>query len=116
MNHVPEHPVLYISVGLILVTLAVLILPFKVRLVERNLEAFFLIMGICAVSISGLWDVELHKEASLAPVHIGGVPIGIFQVVLVFGLLMYFFHRPFCDAVLFVSDKLGPRPFFFCSF
>jgi predicted cation transporter len=113
LNHIPEQPVLYISIGLVLVTLAVLILPFRVRRVEQNLEAFFLIMGMCAVSISGLWSWQLLKEALLAPVHIGGVPIGIFQVVLVFGLLMYFFNRPFCDTVLFVSDKLGPRLFIF---
>ena len=113
MEHIPENPVLYMVIGLVIITLLVLILPFKVKRVEENLEAFFLIMGIAAVSISGLWSWELLKEALRAPVQIGGVPIGIFQVVLVFGLLMYYFNKPFCDAVLFVSDKLGPRLFIF---
>lgn len=113
MEHIPENPVLYMVIGLVIITLLVLILPFKVKRVEENLEAFFLIMGIAAVSVSGLWSWELLKEALRAPVQIGGVPIGIFQVVLVFGLLMYYFNRPFCDAVLFVSDKLGARLFIF---
>lgn len=113
MENIPENPVLYMVIGLVIITLLVLILPFKVKRVEENLEAFFLIMGIAAVSVSGLWSWELVKEALRAPVQIGGVPIGIFQVVLVFGLLMYYFNRPFCDAVLFVSDKLGPRLFIF---
>jgi predicted cation transporter len=113
LEHIPENPVLYMVIGLVIITLTVLILPFRVKRVEENLEAFFLIMGIAAVSVSGLWSWELVKEALRAPVQIGGLPIGIFQVVLVFGLLMYYFNRPFCDAVLFVSDKLGPRLFIF---
>jgi len=113
LEHIPENPVLYMVIGLVIITLLVLILPFKVKRVEENLEAFFLIMGIAAVSVSGLWNWELLTEALRAPVQIGSIPIGIFQVVLVFGLLMYYFNRPFCDAVLFVSDKLRPRLFIF---
>jgi len=53
-------------------------------------------MGILAVSVSSLfghnlWNGELIIEALKAPVMIGSLPIGIFQVVLIFGLLIHFF-------------------------
>ncbi|MBN1690218.1 MAG: DUF1646 family protein [Dehalococcoidia bacterium] len=111
--HVPDQPVIAITIGLSLIVLAVLILPFVVKKVEENLELFFLIMGVCAVSISGLWSMELVIESLQAPVMISGVPIGIFQVVLVFGLLIHFFNRAFCGGVLTVASRLGWRWFAF---
>ena len=110
---IPDQPVMAITVGLSLVILAVLILPFVVKKVEENLELFFLIMGVCAVTIAGLWSQELVIEALKAPVEIGNVPIGIFQVVLVFGLLIHFFNRAFCRGVLTIASKLGWRLFTF---
>jgi predicted cation transporter len=113
MSHIPDEPVFYIVLGLCLITLLVLILPFVVKKVEENLELFFVIMGVCAVTISGLWSWELVIEALKAPVVIGTVPIGIFQVVLVFGLLIHYFNRSFCRFVLTVASKLGWRLFTF---
>jgi len=110
---VPDQPVVAIAVGLFLVILAVLILPFVVKKVEENLELFFLFMGICAVTISGLWSLELVMEALKAPVEISNVPIGIFQVVLVFGLIIHFFNKVFCRGVLTIASKLGWRLFAF---
>lgn len=113
MEHIPQEPVLYMAIGLILVTLTVLILPFKIKKIEENLEPFFLLMGIIAVSISGLWSWELVKEALKAPVIIGSLPIGIFQVVLVFGLLIHYFHKPFTIGILASANKLGLKVFLF---
>jgi len=110
---VPDQPVIAVTVGLSLVVLAVLILPFVVKKVEENLELFFLVMGVFAVTISGLWSQELVIEALKAPVVISNVPVGIFQVVLVFGLLIHFFNRAFCRGVLSVASKLGWRLFTF---
>ena len=110
---VPEQPVMAITVGLCLVILAVLILPFAVKKVEENLELFFLVMGVFVVSISGLWSSGLVIEALKAPVQIGNVPVGIFQVVLVFGLLIHYFNRAFCRGVLSIASKLGWRVFTF---
>jgi len=110
---VPEQPVMAITVGLCLVILAVLILPFAVKKVEENLELFFLVMGVGAVTISGLWSPQLVIEALKAPVEIGNIPIGIFQVVLVFGLLIHYFNRAFCRGVLSIASKLGWRVFTF---
>jgi predicted cation transporter len=89
----------------------VLILPFGVKKIEENLEPFFLVMGVIAVTISGLWNWELAKEALKAPVMIGVLPIGIFQVVLIFGLLIHYFNKPFCKGIISLANKLGPTAF-----
>lgn len=112
-NQIPEEPVLYIVLGLCLITLLVLVLPFMVRKVEENLELFFLLMGVCAVTVSGLWSWELVTEVLKAPVVIGSVPIGIFQVVLVFGVLIHYFNKQFCRGILTLASKMGWRWFTF---
>ena len=99
---------------MIIVALMVLILPFKVKWCEHNLEVFFLIMGILAVNaFPGKWSGELVIEALKAPVVIGSLPIGIFQVVLIFGLLIYFFNKPFYRAIHAMVNKLSIRVFIF---
>jgi predicted cation transporter len=113
LAHIPDEPVVAIVIGLCLITLAVMVLPFVVKKIEENLELFFLLMGISAVTISGLWNWELVFEALKAPVMIGSIPIGIFQVVLVFGLLIHFYNRPFCIGILSLASKLGWRLFTF---
>jgi predicted cation transporter len=90
-----------------------LILPFKVKFIEHNLELFFLVMGVISVTISGLWSSTLIIDALKAPVIIGSLPIGIFQVVLIIGLLIYFFNRQFEKAVVLLVNKLNMRVFIF---
>ena len=114
----PVAPVWGWAVGLIIIALMVLIMPFRVKWCEHNLEFFFLIMGILAVSMSAifghnLWNGELIVEALKAPVMIGSLPIGIFQVVLIFGLLIHFFNKPFYRGVNSMVKKLSVR---FCIF
>jgi predicted cation transporter len=113
VSDISQEPVLYISIGLIAVALLVLILPFRVKRIEENLETFFLLMGAIAISVSGLWSWELVKEALKAPVMIGALPIGIFQVVLIFGLLIYYFNKPFANGIISLASKLGPQIFVF---
>jgi len=113
MASIPAEPIWWMVAGLVLVALMVLVLPFKVKWCEHNLEVFFLIMGILAVTISGQWCFELIIDALKAPVMISSLPIGIFQVVLVFGLLIYFFNRPFYRGIQFVVKKLGVKIFIF---
>jgi predicted cation transporter len=113
---VPEiasQPVWGIVAGLGIITLMVLVLPFRVKLVERNLEAFFLLMGILSVTVSGLWSWPLVVEALKAPVMIGSMPLGIFQVVLVFGLLIYYFNKPFYRAVTALVGRINLKLFIF---
>jgi predicted cation transporter len=108
---ISQEPVLYIVIGLSIVVLSVLVLPFIFKKIEENLEPFFLAMGIIAVTISGLWSWELTGEALKAPVMIGAVPLGIFQVVLIFGLLIHYFNEPFCKGIVLLANKLGPTTF-----
>jgi predicted cation transporter len=100
-------------VGLIVITLTVLILPFRIKFIERNLELFFLAMGVLAVTVSGLWSVDLVIESLKAPVMIGSLPIGIFQIVLIFGLLIFFFYHHFSGAVLKLASKTKMSVFIF---
>jgi predicted cation transporter len=114
----PAAPVWGWATGLIIIALLVLILPFRVKWCEHNLEFFFLIMGILAVSVSAifghnLWNGTLIIEALKAPVMIGALPIGIFQVVLLFGLLIHFFNKPFYRGVNAMVKKLSVRFFVF---
>jgi len=104
---------LHIVLGLAIVGLAVLILPFKVKKIEGNLELFFLVMGIISVTISSLWSFDLVKEALRSPLMIGSLPVGIFQVVLLFGVLVYFFNKPFYAGMVRLANKLGFKLFIF---
>ena len=113
VEHISETPVPFIAAGLIAVTITVLVLPFIWKIIEHNLELFFLIMGITAVTISGLWNSDLILEALKAPVIIGSIPIGIFQVVLVFGILALYFNDRFTQFVKWLVTKLGMRNFVF---
>jgi predicted cation transporter len=57
-------------VGLALVMGLALALPFSVKRVEEELEAFLLVMGLTAVSISNVWSVRLVREALVEPLAI----------------------------------------------
>ncbi|MGP8080889.1 MAG: DUF1646 family protein [Dehalococcoidales bacterium] len=114
----PVAPVWGWAIGLIIIALLVLILPFMVKWCEHHLELFFLIMGILAVSVStlfghNLWNGELIIEALKAPVMIGALPVGIFQVVLIFGLLIHFFNKPLYRAINSAAKKISIRFFVF---
>ena len=110
---VPEEPVMHIAIGLFVILLMVLVLPFRVKKIEENLEPFFLIMGILAVTVSNLWSRELVEEALIAPVSIGGLPIGIFQVVLFVGLIIHFFNKPIYSNLIRLQNKIGLSVFTF---
>ncbi|HTY82005.1 MAG TPA: DUF1646 family protein, partial [Dehalococcoidales bacterium] len=110
---IPHDPIWWWVGALVIVLLAVLLLPFMVKWCEHNLEIFFLIMGILAVSVSRQWSGSLVLEALKAPVTIGSLPVGIFQVVLVFGLLVHFFYKQFRKAVLSLELSLSRGAFIF---
>ena len=80
----PEELVLY---GLIAVLVAVLIGPLVSRRVEENLEIYFLVMGFIASTIAGTLGFKLLLEAFITPVTVREIPFGIFQAVLIAGLL-----------------------------
>ncbi len=104
-----------VTVGLIIVLVLVLVLPFRFRVIEENLEPFFLTMGIISVTISGFWSEELIFDALKEPVWLPNtpVPIGIFQVVLIFGLLIHVFNEKIYRAVIGFLRRVGGRLFVF---
>lgn len=95
-----------VDIGLFAIVLIVLVGPFMVRKIEHNLEAFLFVMGVLAVTLSGLeskevlehiyinnpeavekigWHMELVMEALKEPIIKGIVP-----AVLVAGLLFHY--------------------------
>jgi predicted cation transporter len=72
---------------LFLILIIVLLGPLISRRIEKNLEIFFLIIGFLAALVSGAISYNLIKEAFLSPLIIHNVPIGIFEVVLIAGLI-----------------------------
>ncbi|HIP63080.1 MAG TPA: DUF1646 domain-containing protein [Archaeoglobus profundus] len=113
MTEIPAEPVFHIVVGLVIILILVLILPFKVKFVEENLELFFLIMGILAVTVSGQWSIELIKEALKEPIWLPNspIPIGIVQVVLIFGLIVHKYNQQIYRIILGLVKKIGLRLF-----
>jgi predicted cation transporter len=56
--------------GLATIIALVLATPFVSHKVEKQLEAFLFVMGVLAVTISGLWSLELVKKALEEPIKI----------------------------------------------
>lgn len=77
----------YLTLGLLgLIMALVLVLPFSVKKIEEELEAFLFLMGVSAVSISNCWSWHIIKEAVREP-------LGISITVLLVGLLFKRFRR-----------------------
>jgi len=93
-----------VDIGLFAIILVVLIAPFKVKIVEKNLEAFLFIMGALAVTITSKWAIELVKLAAEEPVLKGIVP-----AVLVAGLVFYYGKSAFQSLMNGIVNKV-PLP------
>jgi predicted cation transporter len=92
------------TAGLIIILLLVLLLPFFVKVVERNLEPFLFIMGLMAAIVSGVLNWELF-------VHALEDPIFITLAVLIAGLLFKWLKTPIESGILKVSQKMSIRLF-----
>ena len=91
-------------IGLFVVLAMVLLLPFAVKSVERNLELFLFIMGLVAAMISNVLNSSLLSEALHNPINI------TFAVVIA-GLLFRLFQIPFNKSVRYISKRM-PFPLF----
>jgi predicted cation transporter len=108
-----------ITIGLFIIFLLVLLGPFKIKIIEQNLEVFLFICGVLALTISHFvtlegmetgWRWSIIEEALIAPLYISNslhLPIGIVQVVLVVGLIIHKWHKPIHGAIRTMADKLS---------
>ena len=110
------EPIPEVAAGLFAILVLVLVLPFRFRRIEENLEPFFLAMGLLATGLlysKGLLShtelTELFRTALKTPLVIQGVPIGITQVVLIAGLFFYFYHEKIYSGVASLYVRLGPK-------
>ena len=92
-------------IGLIVILILVLFLPFTVKKVEHNLEVFLFIMGILAASISGMMKWPLIEKALIDPINIT-------LAVLLAGLLTKWLQGPLEKSILSLNRALSPRIFF----
>ena len=76
--------------ALFFIAFLVLILPFKVKIVEHNLEVFLFIMGAAAVTVTNKWTMEVIMTAAEEPVMKGIVP-----AVLVAGFIFLYGQKAF---------------------
>jgi predicted cation transporter len=94
----------YVSIGALAVIMAlVLLLPFSVKKVEEELEAFLLVMGLIAVTASNRWSLHLIGEAVFQP-----VPITL--AVLLAGFLFRLARPHIRRSVDDIVWLFGPRP------
>jgi len=113
-----------ITIGLFIIFLLVLIGPFKIKIIEQNLEVFLFICGVLALTIAGFvvglefkgetihtgWTGAIIKEGLTAPLRIAdvyGIPIGIVQIVLVVGLIIYNWHGPIHRGIRKMTEALS---------
>jgi len=90
--------------GLLIILVLVLFLPFTVQKVERNLEVFLFVMGLAAATVSGIMDANLMKKALVDPIKIT-------TAVLVAGLLTKWLHVQLERTIQTLSRALSPRIF-----
>lgn len=84
----------------------VLLLPFFIRRVEEELEAFLFVMGVCAVSLSHLWSRHLVFEVVEEPIKIAAA-------VLIFGFLFRLFRDSIRRNISRMAQGMGIRFFLF---
>lgn len=97
---------LLLVIGLAIIMALVLLLPFSVHWVEEQLEAFLLVMGILAVTISGLWGLRLIQEALTEPIKIS-------LAVLFFGFVFRWCQKPIRSSVSTMVNALSLKVFLF---
>jgi predicted cation transporter len=110
MDPIVNLPGTFVVTGLGIILLCVLFLPFLIKTVEHNLEAFLFGMGLLAVTISGLWSIEIIGTALFSPVN---PKHPIVEVVLLAGVLFIYFARNIESLTNTLEKTLGLRLFVF---
>jgi len=91
-------------IGLFIILILVLVLPFSVKKVEHNLEVFLFIMGLAAALVSGMMNMHLLEKALIDPINIT-------IAVLVAGLITKWAQKPIERGITAASKALTPRIF-----
>ncbi|HXX54811.1 MAG TPA: DUF1646 family protein [Methanoregula sp.] len=112
---------LLVTLALVVIFGLVLALPFRVKSIEHNLELFLFACGVAALTIAGFagipgehtgWSAAIVIEALTSPLNITnlfGVPIGIVQIVLLAGILLWFFYHRVQGAVAGFAGRVPVR-------
>jgi len=107
-----------VNILLVCIFILVLVLPFKVKKIEENLEVFLFLCGVAALSVASFailhgetfgWTTAIVIEALAAPVMIttvAGIPVGIVQIVLIMGLIIYFAHTQIQAAIQTMVNRV----------
>lgn len=90
----------YTVIGLGVIMGLVLLLPFSVKKIEEELEAFLFIMGLSAVTISDAWSWRLVSHALKEPIMIA-------SAVLLVGFLFKAIRKKIGKVVFSLSGKIG---------
>ena len=99
-----------VDMMLAVIALLVLIFPFKVKIVEQNLEVFLFIMGAAAVTVTSKWSLELIKLAAEEPVLKGIVP-----AVLIAGFIFLYGQKIFQNFMSGIVKKMNLGAIIFVS-
>ncbi len=99
-----------VDMMLAVIALLVLIFPFKVKIVEQNLEVFLFIMGAAAVTVTSKWSMELIKMAAEEPVMKGIVP-----AVLIAGFIFLYGQKIFQSFMNGLVQKMNVNVIIFVS-
>jgi predicted cation transporter len=110
MDTAINMPGTYVIIGLGLILLCVLAMPFLIKSVEHNLEAFLFLMGVLAVTITGLWSFEVVRTAVISPIS---PKHPIVEVVLIAGILFIRFSDRIKSLTNSLEEKLGLKLFVF---
>jgi predicted cation transporter len=86
-------------IGLLVILVFVLILPFTFHHVERNLEAFLFVMGLAAALVGGVMNMDLILDALKHPVPITAA-------VLVMGLVFKWTRKAIERAVGWLATRI----------
>ena len=99
-----------VDMALFFIAFLVLLLPFKVKIVEHNLELFLFIMGAAAVTVTNKWTMEVVMTAAEEPIAKGIVP-----AVLVAGFLFLYGQKAFQSFMDGLVKKMNVGVIIFIS-
>ncbi len=99
----------YTVVTLVIILLLILILPLVSKRVEENIELFLFSMSVLAGLVTQkILDINVVRLALREPIFVHGVPFGIFQAVLVFGIVSYYLRYRLRKLIKKIIRKFGP--------